>query len=393
MNLFLDMKTVLTLLAVGHVFTVLLLTAYWKNHPKERTLNVFFTAKCVQGVAWMLLVLRGGIPDVFTISVSNSLLFVSGALETIAVLLLLNAFTRRLKITYIGLVTAWILLFHLVILLHNEESLRIAVASVGTASFVIPPIYRIARDKGSSMLARIIGLLYGIVLITLVGRAIMAVDSQEPMGLFTPGLFQTLSFLSLYLVMIIGNTGFVLLLKERVDRELLQAAHYDELTGTFNRRKLIQRAKLSIAQQAASRSTVTMALFDIDHFKTINDTYGHDAGDRVLKELSQRIRSTLIDGELFGRYGGDEFAMFFSGFSEAETDLRLEQIRVMAEELVVEQVPRPFTISAGIITIFPETDTELQTIYKRCDEALYAAKRNGRNAVVRTSAAVFNPTK
>lgn len=201
------------------------------------------------------------------------------------------------------------------------------------------------------------------------------------MGLFTPGFIQTISFLSLYLVMILGNTGFILILKERADEELIYMAYYDELTQTLNRRTFISRAEQIIAQCIKNQEHLSFILFDIDHFKNFNDTYGHDAGDRILQDLTQRISQFLGSTNLIGRYGGDEFALLLYGMDKNETEKYLEQIMGLVAEADIPGVSEKYTISMGVINLIPNKHTELDSLYAFSDKALYQAKHNQRNCI------------
>lgn len=382
MGFLLDMKTILITLVAGHVFTLILISAYWRQHKYDATLNTFFAAKCAQGIAWLLLVLRGGIPDIFTISFANSFLFLGACLETITVLKLMKCFTQLTKKLYISLTLLNIIGFHLVILIENVENNRIAFASIGTALLIVLPAYRLIRSKSSTMLMKIMGYLYFFVIISLFVRGLAALLSDRPMGLFTPGIIQSFSFLALYLTMILGNVGFILMLKEQSDQELIRMARYDELTNALNRRTFVLHAKELITSSARQRKPISLLLFDVDYFKQINDQNGHDVGDRVLQSLSTRIYQLITSEQLFGRYGGDEFAIFLSDMDETKSFQFAEKIRQTAFE-EKEKLPFRYTLSIGIITIIPNENTSIEALYISCDKALYEAKRNGRDVVFR----------
>ncbi|WP_042356819.1 hypothetical protein [Bacillus rubiinfantis] len=198
MNLLLDMKTIVLTLVVGHLFTILLISSYWRNHSRDSTLNTFFLAKCIQGAAWFLLALRNGISDIFTISVANSLLFIGSALEAIALLKLIDSFQSKTKKFNIGLIIAYLVGFHLLLYFYNYEPARIAFASFSTAVLCFLPAYRLMIGKHSTLLTKIMGILYFLVTISFFARGIAAITSNEEMSLFTPGFIQTISFLSLF---------------------------------------------------------------------------------------------------------------------------------------------------------------------------------------------------
>ncbi|WP_442594095.1 GGDEF domain-containing protein [Neobacillus sp. D3-1R] len=381
MNFLLDMKTIFITLVAGHLFTVILISAYWRNHKRDSSLNTFFLAKSVEALAWLLLTLKGGIPDISTISISNTLLFLGVSLETIAIMLVMKSFTSFIKKIYMILTTSNILGFHLILLFINEENIRICFASFGTAAFILIPAYQLMKKKPSSLLMKIMGSLYFLAIISFILRGSAAIISTNSIGLFTPGFIQTISFFTLYLVMFLGNTGFILLLKERADEELIQMAYYDELTSTLNRRIFISTAKNYLLECEKEQKPLSFVLFDIDNFKKYNDKYGHEVGDRILQDFSKRINSFLDPKYLFGRYGGDEFAMLLTGLDSRATYDYLEKVRELIAEAVILGVPESYTISIGYLTIIPNKNSQLETLYISCDKALYNAKNNGHNCV------------
>ncbi|WP_127585518.1 GGDEF domain-containing protein [Paenibacillus koleovorans] len=382
MNFFLDSKTIFSTLGIGHFFSVILILAYWRQQAKDPSLQAFFMAKCTQTAAWLFQLLRGGIPEVVAVSVSNTILFVGVALEIIALLSLQNVLSERIKRFYLYYTALSIVGFVLILILNNQENIRIAFASLVTAVMIIP-VYRVILGKDSTLLMKMMGGVYFLIVATSVARGGAALLNSPTVGLFTPGAYQTVSLLAVYLVMILGNTGFILLLKEKTDRELVRLASTDDLTGALNRRTFTAIGKQSLADHAGKRLPVSYMLFDIDRFKTINDTLGHSAGDQVLVDLTAQVRRVLGAKDLFVRYGGDEFGILLPGQSEAEADRMVERIRHALEGALGRGISVDYTISIGILTVIPDPNTQLETLYTTCDKALYVAKEQGRNRVHR----------
>jgi two-component system cell cycle response regulator len=165
----------------------------------------------------------------------------------------------------------------------------------------------------------------------------------------------------------------------------IELAVTDGLTGLYNRRYLMSHLSTFVDQSAERRKPMAVLIVDIDFFKSINDTHGHDAGDEVLKEFAARMKANVRGMDLVARFGGEEFVVVMP-----DTDLELatgiaERLRetVAGDAFVVSggKTQIPVTISVGIGT-FDRGDDTPNTILKRADTALYRAKKSGRNRVV-----------
>jgi diguanylate cyclase (GGDEF)-like protein len=174
--------------------------------------------------------------------------------------------------------------------------------------------------------------------------------------------------------------GFIKL--EQALRIINELAIRDELTGTHNRRHLLELIDHEKERSARFGGLFCLCLLDIDYFKRINDTYGHPAGDTVLREFAAAVHGQIRDSDAFGRYGGEEFLLMLPETSLAEAAILAERVRAVTEKLGFTDLPGlAITVSIGIAEFHPH-ESVAQTI-ARTDEALYLAKSNGRNRVVR----------
>ena len=165
----------------------------------------------------------------------------------------------------------------------------------------------------------------------------------------------------------------------------IELAITDGLTGLYNRRYMETHLGTLVDQSAARGRPITVLVLDIDYFKAINDTHGHDAGDDVLREFALRIRKATRNIDLACRYGGEEFVIVMPETDMAVATTVAERLRrrIASEPFAIENGMRDIevTISIGIATLSGVTD-DAATILKRADKALYRAKRDGRNRVV-----------
>lgn len=156
----------------------------------------------------------------------------------------------------------------------------------------------------------------------------------------------------------------------------------DGLTGTFNKRYLLEYLDREVLRSRRFQRYLSVILFDVDHFKSINDTHGHLAGDDVLRELSKRVQAIVGADEVFSRFGGEEFAIV-AEWAPHEAREWAEQCRhlVAVEPFITCAGPLEVTISLGVASPPPELLNRPQDILSAADERLYDAKRSGRNRV------------
>jgi two-component system cell cycle response regulator len=169
----------------------------------------------------------------------------------------------------------------------------------------------------------------------------------------------------------------------------IEMAITDALTGLYNRRYMESHLASLLEQAAARGKPLSVLVLDIDYFKAVNDTHGHDAGDDVLREFALRIRKSIRGIDLACRYGGEEFVVVMPETDMAVASAVAERLRrrIAAEHFQIELGARNIevTISIGIAGLDSASDNAA-SILKRADQALYRAKRDGRNRVVADAA-------
>ena len=175
----------------------------------------------------------------------------------------------------------------------------------------------------------------------------------------------------------LASMGIILyLMMRKKNKELTKLAITDKLTNLYNRRQIEKLIQTEINRSQRFKSNFALVILDIDYFKDVNDTYGHQVGDIVLTEFANILKDTLRKTDFIGRFGGEEFMIICPEIGEIEIFKVIESLRLKIANFDFEKVGHK-TASFGI-TIYKDTDT-LDSIIKRADDALYEAKNSGRN--------------
>jgi two-component system chemotaxis response regulator CheY len=171
---------------------------------------------------------------------------------------------------------------------------------------------------------------------------------------------------------------------EVLNNELVDIAHKDQLTGLGNRRAMQEDLDLLEGRVIRYGHRYCMALLDVDHFKSYNDVYGHQAGDRVLQAVAAQLKAKARGGDALYRYGGEEFLCIFPEQSLQSGTLAVQRMRAGLEQLALPHAANPrgvLTLSAGLAMLDPAHTRSPADVLKHADEALYRAKELGRNRV------------
>lgn len=265
---------------------------------------------------------------------------------------------------------------------------------------MIPPLFHLlAADAllgaGVTQAQRLVTQLYAYLpTIVLGGLAIFPLTALETLGLALPviatGLLGATSGQSLsleqhggtlwFMTMMLGVAVFSGMSQCHYMATLVLKAMHDPLTGAFTRQSGEEALNLLFRLNAMADKPLTLAFFDLDHFKSINDTWGHEAGDRCLQTLADRIRQGLRRSDLLVRWGGEEFIALLPDTPCANVEILLRRLR--ASSLGSRPDGTPLTASIGIADSREDGITAWEQLVQRADQRMYAAKALGRDGVV-----------
>jgi diguanylate cyclase (GGDEF)-like protein len=265
----------------------------------------------------------------------------------------------------------------------SSDLARIVLSSLIVSAYTFATareIWTDRRKRGRWRWAAIcMPILHGLVFLPPIPLAVMNAGEG---ALLTNGWIAVFTLETLLYVV---GTAFIALMmvKERAESQYKMAAATDPLTGLLNRRGFMERADVLIGRSARKRGgRVSLLMFDLDHFKSINDRFGHAAGDAALRVFAETAQNTLREGDVVGRLGGEEFAALVSG-SAAEAAVAAERVRAAFEAAGVMVAGRAMaaTVSIGISDARAKA-CNISHMLAHADTALYAAKEAGRNRVV-----------
>ncbi|GBG12530.1 PAS domain S-box protein [Novimethylophilus kurashikiensis] len=182
-----------------------------------------------------------------------------------------------------------------------------------------------------------------------------------------------------------GQRYFVGIVRDVTERKLVEQkithlAHHDYLTGLPNRALFLEQLEHSITMARRNRYKVAVLFLDLDGFKQVNDTLGHDAGDVLLQEVGKRLKSVIRESDIVARIGGDEFTFILNNVGEDANAAWVAQKVIDVLALPIDLKDQPCHIGGSIgIAIYPDSSSDFETLLKQADEAMYWAKQNGKN--------------
>ena len=267
-----------------------------------------------------------------------------------------------------------------------DLSMRISAASLAWVYVLMASALTLRNARNDqAMSRRVLASVFLVVSVFMLARFLYFLTSTDVSGtlLDSSNHWNVLTPMVAAILPVIGTTGFLLLCSDRIRRDWEHAASTDYLTGLANRRTLANQGEQRLRRACLRGEALALAVIDIDHFKSINDRFGHDIGDQVLRQVADRIAQACTPADLAARQGGEEFALLLGVRDLDSARQRAETLRavVAAEPLAPNGQPIAVSVSIGLTLAKPEDET-LDQLLRRADHALYAAKAAGRNRVI-----------
>ena len=374
-----DIKTFMLVLAIGNIAFAMLIAGYMRSGPVMPAMKMWQWAKLVQGCAHLLGWLRPDWPSQWLSVAANSTLILGVMLEAAAYCTFFG-FARWQRFMYAASALA-LLVYNGAHFYGVSPTARAVVMSVIIAAFSGAMSVALLRPrKGGSPLQRIIGINNLVFFCAMCMRAYSGAALGE-LTVFSTGAVQTFTYLTGYILMIVNGFGFLLLCKEKDDRKMELLATIDSLTGLVNRRAFFELTAGARGLASRQRHPIALMMLDLDHFKAINDRFGHAVGDQALCVFAQAALDALREPDILGRLGGEEFAVALPGTDLAGAVQAAERVRVAVKAARVPDCDADyvFTVSIGVVLIHP--DEHINAALARADHALYVAKSSGRDRV------------
>jgi len=378
--------TLLTLAAILTALITSVLYAVWFFNKTIPGLRLWMLSFLFGSVFSVSLLVRDWIPEVLAVVISQ------GAISMAAYFCLLASrmYMGRRPLPHIYAVVGIGALISLSVyftVVQPHLGMRFLLAGLGSGICFLLTAFTLAKGElrrvpARYLLAMVAGLHGTFVLLrpVLFKLVLPSTFSGQVDANLVAQLSQFVVLEAIVAVVLLGF-GALILANEFITSELRHLAEVDPLTNVFNRRAFLTLLDKAISSAERNQTVVPVLVMDLDHFKKVNDTWGHRAGDDVLRHFVVQANRCLRNEDVLGRLGGEEFAIFLSNAGGAGAIAVAERLRALveAQPLVTEQRPIPLTVSVGV-TLCADGDTA-DAALQRADEAMYLAKERGRNRV------------
>lgn len=375
-----DIKTTVLLLGFGNMLVASFFLAFpaWQGGAAR-----YAWARVAQALGWLLLFFHDPAQPLPVWQAAAHGLLLAGWILEALVILSIERRNPRLEHAY-ALIAALALgcLLLNVALAADERRFDASVSLLQVVIFgVSAALLTFGKDR--SVFKRGMGLFYLLYGLVNILRALFLLQVDTVPAVVGDTLYRIV-LLGAFALLLFGSVGYMLLLRERMELELLQAARSDELTGLLNRRAFFSHAQLAMGFAGRSWSPVSFLMLDVDHFTQLNERFGQPAGDAALCALARAVEGGIRPQDVFGRLGGEEFGLLLV----CPTDNALmvaERIRGQLERLELVELPGAvLTVSIGVASLQAVEGWDVEQLMQEAERQLHQAKLRGRNQVVAT---------
>jgi diguanylate cyclase (GGDEF)-like protein len=371
-----DIQTIVLTLSIGNVGFALLMAVYIRGTAPEPSLRLWMWSRLLLGttqfVGWLC-------PGTWADN-GVALGCVGGVVLELSAYCLYYRFQRwERKLFPVASLGLMVLAYASARGATYVELLALTCVFSGATSMAMAFILLRPRDGQISFLQRVLGLND---VMFAIGMGLGGWDGLvHPEHALGSNPYHSFAALAGYLLMIVNSVGFLLLCKQKADAQMALLATTDFLTGLLNRRAFFERAESARMLALRLRKPIALLMLDIDHFKQLNDRFGHATGDEALVMFAQSSRGALRDHDIMGRLGGEEFALALPGTDIAGAVQVAERLResIKGAPVITSGAQHSMTVSVGVVLIDP--NETLTAALARADHALYAAKSAGRDRV------------
>ncbi len=386
---FIDINSLFPALFWGNVISFAFLMLFrganrFQNAPR---LTMFLiTARLCHLIYYFVASGRGILPDWLSVNIGNTLMLAGYFFEAQAIMRLIKQNTKYTDGILRAALIVFVVTFNVVEAFLPMGGIRITTASVGVVAIMALPVLRMLLSRDSGALTKSTAMLYCLYLILLLGRAVFGLQNPNA-GILTTNILHSVTFLAQLLQMIIALPAYSLILKGYADEALLLMATTDRVTGATNRHAFIEAASAVYKNCRRYKIPFAVLFLDIDHFKMVNDIYGHQFGDVVLARVAELIDKCLRDSDLSCRYGGEEFVVLLSRSDGPAAELVTR--RIMDEVRGARFAEHPefkVTVSIGAAFGTGLLEKDFEEAVNAADQAMYRAKRAGRDRIVMSEA-------
>lgn len=384
----LDIRTLSLLAVLVSLLMAGAMVLLWRINPGQRSARFWALGNCAIALGFLLIGLRGTVPMFLSVPVANTLITLGYGLMLAGVWEFMERKVHwwLVQLSAGGLFAAFLYLTYL----KPDIGWRITLVSSLIAMLsILAARALLQRGKpGMFRIQKVTALVFALHAFYLLMRSLITLTGAPVHDLFSTNLVQSLAFLDVIVAAVCLNYGFTALVNRRLQLHLDHLASHDMLTRVFNRWAFELMVRREITRGKRRDSMLSLLLLDIDHFKRVNDNYGHQAGDGVLREVAGLLAQLSRQEDVVARLGGEEFCVLLPDTSLHDALEIAERLReaIHLHPVKLDDTFIDITVSVGCAAL-PAGEASWKGLYHQADAALYKAKEGGRNLIaVPTSA-------